>query len=401
MRKVSLIILVFAVAMLISLPAWAADLSGPSGPISATELKALMGSDKVVPIYAGSKKENGFIPGSVNIPIAEFYETIDGIPKMAASREKLADIYGKAGITPDTYVVFYSSADDPAHPMRGAWVSGFRGHKKAYFLEGGFEKWISSGFEVSAETTIPKPAVYDVNSLIQDDTFEATLDEVLTAYKTKSSVLVDCRNSDFQSGKEGKAVIYGTIPGSSLITLKDVLNEDFTFKPNEELQKVFAEKGIYPDTNVTTFCNTGTNATVIRAALIYVLGYENVQNFDGSMLQWALKGLAIASQYDHFVIGARKAQINGQLAELSAAPYLQDGRTYVPASDLGTSLGYVVTICNGSATFTRVPGGDVLTVDTTVTAEGINFVPLRFVAEELGFKVDWSAAGNDAKIFTP
>lgn len=397
MRKFSLIILVIAVAMLFSLPAWAAELSGP---ISAPELKALMGTEKVVPIYVGEKESNGYVPGTVKVPIAEFYETIDGIPKMAASREKLAEIYGKAGITPDTYVVFYSSANDPAHPMRGAWVSGFRGHKKAYFLVGGFEKWLSSGFEVSTDTTIPEPAVYDVNSLVQDDTFEATLDEVLTAYKTKSSVLIDCRNSDFQSGKDGKAVIFGTIPGSTLVTLKDVLNEDFTFKPKEQLQKVFAEKGIYPDTNATTFCNTGTNATVIRAALIYVLGYENVQNFDGSMTQWALKGLPIASQYDHFIVGAGEAQINGQLVKLSAAPYLQDGRTYVPAADLGTSLEYVVTIYNGSATFARVPGGDVLTVDTTVT-EGINFVPLRFVAEELGFKVDWSAAGNDAKIFTP
>lgn len=392
MRKLNLFILVLAATMLLmALPAWAA---GPSGPISASELKALMDSDKVIPIYVGAEKDSGYIPGSVKVPIEEFYETIDGIPKMAASREKLADIYGKAGITPDTYVVFYSSADDPAHPARGAWVSEFRGHKKAKFLEGGLEKWVSGGFEVSTEMVSPEPVTYDVSKLVQDDSCVATLDEVSAAYENKDTALVDCRNSDYWSGKDGKAIVYGTIPGSVLITLKDVLNPDNTFKTKEELQKVFAEKGIYAHTNTITFCNTGTNATEIFAALKCILGYENVQNYDGSMTEWALKGLPVDSKYDHFVIGKGEAQINGKLVKLSAAPYVQDGRTYVPAIDLGTSLECIATISSGKATF------GVLTVDTT-EKEGQSFAPLRAVAEGLGFKVDWNEAKRDALIFTP
>ena len=58
------------------------------------------------------------------------------------------------------------------------------------------------------------------------------------------------------------------------------------FKPQSEILRILTEHGITPDKNVFTYWQGG-----IRAAnslfVMQLVGYNNTQNYDGSMGEWA------------------------------------------------------------------------------------------------------------------
>lgn len=94
-----------------------------------------------------------------------------------------------------------------------------------------------------------------------------------------------------------------------------------------------------------------------------------------------------------------------------AAPYIANDRTYVPFRALGEALGAKVVWDNDARTVTYTLGDTtiVMTIgDTTYTINGVEksmdvapeitgdrtYVPVRFVAEGLGFKVTPLYADN-------
>jgi thiosulfate/3-mercaptopyruvate sulfurtransferase len=64
------------------------------------------------------------------------------------------------------------------------------------------------------------------------------------------------------------------------------LNEDDTFKSAEELYALYNSKGITPNKEVITYCAVGARSSHTWFVLKYLLGYENVRNYDGSWNEW-------------------------------------------------------------------------------------------------------------------
>jgi hypothetical protein len=102
--------------------------------------------------------------------------------------------------------------------------------------------------------------------------------------------------------------------------------------------------------------------------------------------------------------------LNGQSRQMEAAPFLAQGRTMIPirvvAEALGADVGWdgatrTVTIRQGAADLSLVldsplPGG----MGTPVSVGGRTFVPLAFVAEQLGASVSWDEATRTVIITT-
>jgi len=113
-----------------------------------------------------------------------------------------------------------------------------------------------------------------------------------------------------------------------------------------------------------------------------------------------------------FVIGSNVYNVNGIAKVMDAAPYVKNGRTYVPVRFLGYSLGLsdadiVWDSAAQKATFTKGDNKVELTIgSTTITVNGEaktmdvapelsgdrTMLPARFVAEALGAKVGWDPA---------
>ncbi|MCI4348372.1 MAG: sulfurtransferase, partial [Thermoplasmata archaeon] len=78
----------------------------------------------------------------------------------------------------------------------------------------------------------------------------------------------------------------GHIPGAANIPWAQAVKDDGTFKPREELEALYAPKGVTPDKPVITYCRIGERSSHSWFVLKYLLGYSDVRNYDGSWSEW-------------------------------------------------------------------------------------------------------------------
>ncbi|MEW6662935.1 MAG: S41 family peptidase [Bacillota bacterium] len=135
-----------------------------------------------------------------------------------------------------------------------------------------------------------------------------------------------------------------------------------------------------------------------------------------TQLDYAL-GLLGASRSRQIVltIAASEAEVAGRKVSLEAPPFIRQGRAFVPLRFVSESLGAVVnwdqesqkaSIFLGPDKITLAPGeltaevnGKVKTMDVPSILENERiFVPIRFVAETLGSKVDWDSLLSQVRI---
>ena len=121
-------------------------------------------------------------------------------------------------------------------------------------------------------------------------------------------------------------------------------------------------------------------------------------------------------------IGSKNAYVNQQLVVLDVAPFIDSGRTFVPfrfvGESLGAEVGYTTDASGRVATVTYKLGStsiilyigrkDALVNGRTVyldvapkIVQGRTVIPLRFVTEALGCKVDWDGQAMKVTITYP
>jgi hypothetical protein len=130
------------------------------------------------------------------------------------------------------------------------------------------------------------------------------------------------------------------------------------------------------------------------------------------MMVFIFAGTASAEIIDksiNLVIGSTQAQINGQSVTMSTPAQVTDGRTLVPLRFIGDAFGCDVQWDGDSRTATvvladqiiEVPvglnyaviNGDKTNIDIPAQiVNGSTMVPIRFISESLGSKVDYNAA---------
>jgi thiosulfate/3-mercaptopyruvate sulfurtransferase len=71
---------------------------------------------------------------------------------------------------------------------------------------------------------------------------------------------------------------------------KRAVNDDATFKSADELRAIYeGEAGLKPGDDVVAYCRIGERSSHTWFVLTYLLGYENVRNYDGSWTEWGNK----------------------------------------------------------------------------------------------------------------
>jgi thiosulfate/3-mercaptopyruvate sulfurtransferase len=71
---------------------------------------------------------------------------------------------------------------------------------------------------------------------------------------------------------------------------KTATNEDSTFKSPADLAKIYLEGcGLKPGTDTVVYCRIGERSSHTWFVLTYLLGLENVRNYDGSWTEWGNK----------------------------------------------------------------------------------------------------------------
>ena len=63
-------------------------------------------------------------------------------------------------------------------------------------------------------------------------------------------------------------------------------NEDGTFKSYDELKELYESKGILGADETIAYCRIGERSSHTWFVLMFLLGFENVRNYDGSWTEW-------------------------------------------------------------------------------------------------------------------
>jgi thiosulfate/3-mercaptopyruvate sulfurtransferase len=127
-----------------------------------------------------------------------------------------------------------------------------------------------------------------------DKVIRALREDVLKHVQGKGQ-LVDVRSPAEYSGEklhmegypqEG-ALRGGHIPGARSIPWSRAANEDGTFKSAEELRAIYQdEQGLDPNQPTVAYCRIGERSSHSWFVLNFLLGFNNVRNYDGSWTEW-------------------------------------------------------------------------------------------------------------------
>ena len=233
--------------------------------------------------------ETGHIPGAVKI---DWHADLnDPVARDYVNAENFAALMRAKGITPDTTIVFYGDNFNwwAAYAL---WVCSLFAHADVRLLDGGRQKWISEGRELTRE--VPTPAVTSYPAVQRDDATIRAFKEDVLAHLGKGP-LVDVRSPGEYCGEmthmpdypqEG-ALRGGHIPTARSVPWKKAANDDGTFRSADDLRGLYeVEQGLKAGDDVVTYCRIGERSSHTWFVLTHLLGFENVRNYDGSWVEW-------------------------------------------------------------------------------------------------------------------
>ena len=250
-----------------------------------TDTFRLVESNEDVLVYS-----SGHIPNAVHIDwIADLN---DPIRRDYIGKEEFEALMSRSGIANDTTVIFYGDKNNwwAAYAL---WVFQLFGHKNVRIMDGGRQKWIAEGRELTREVPQFGPTDYKAQPRA-DRTIRAFRDDVLQHIE-QNKPLVDVRSPQEYRGEllhmpgspqEG-ALRGGHIRGAVNVPWSKAVNEDGTFKSPEELRQIYeGEQGLNPQDDVIAYCRIGERSSHTWFVLTYLLGYQSVRNSDGSWTEW-------------------------------------------------------------------------------------------------------------------
>ena len=242
-------------------------------------------SDEDVLLY-----DTGHIPGAVKVDW--HLELNDQVSRDYLDPAAFAALCEAKGIGRDDTIVFYGDNFNwwAAYAL---WVFSLFGHADVRLLDGGRQKWVAEGRQLTRD--VPSRPTTEYPAVTRDDApIRAYRDEVL-AHIQAGRPLVDVRSPGEYTGEllhmpdypqEG-ALRGGHIPGAASKPWKMAANDDGSFKQADALRRIYADElGLKSDDDIIAYCRIGERSSHTWFVLTHLLGYPQVRNYDGSWTEW-------------------------------------------------------------------------------------------------------------------
>jgi thiosulfate/3-mercaptopyruvate sulfurtransferase len=255
---------------------WLADHLGEPGLV-------VVESDEDVLLY-----ETGHIPGAVKVDWHT--ELNDPVVRDYVDGAGFAALLGRKGIERSDTVVIYGDKNNwwAAYAL---WVFSLFGHADVRLLDGGRDRWIAEGRELTTDPAGRAATDYPV--IERDDAkLRAYKDDVLAHL---GSPLIDVRSPEEYSGERTTAPAYpeegalraGHIPSAQSVPWARAVAEDGGFKTRAELDAIYRDgAGLADGDSIVAYCRIGERSSHTWFVLQHLLGFDDVRNYDGSWTEW-------------------------------------------------------------------------------------------------------------------
>ncbi len=255
--------------------------------------------------------DQGHIPGAVGWNWQTQLQ--DNVRRDLIDKAALEKLLGESGISNDTTILLYGDNNN-WFAAYAFWQLKYYGHQNVKLINGGRKKWLEEKRPLTKDASKVTPATYRVTGI--NESLRAFRDDVLSVVQGKKrGQLVDVRSVDEFTGKiiappgmTETAQRAGHIPSAANIPWAQAANEDGTFKSADALATLYQGKGITGSDEVIAYCRIGERSSHTWFVLKYLLGYDNVRNYDGSWTEWGnLIGSPIVNET---ASGAKAASAN-------------------------------------------------------------------------------------------
>lgn len=234
---------------------------------------------------------SGHIPGAVEIDWTR--DLNDPVLRDYLDTARFDSLASRLGISPDTTVVFYGDKNN-WWATYALWVFHLFGHTNCRIMDGGRIKWTKEGRPLTREVPSYPEATYAAPER-DDKQWRAFRDDVLR-HLAKHGKLIDVRSPEEYAGtrlhmpdypNEG-ALRGGHIPGAKSVPWARAISpDDGTFLPKSDLESIYeVGAGLQKDDDVIVYCRIGERSSHTWFVLKYLLGYDQVRNYDGSWTEW-------------------------------------------------------------------------------------------------------------------
>jgi len=144
--------------------------------------------------------------------------------------------------------------------------------------------------EVKAKKYVIDPKKIDYTAIADKVEVKHAMEDILKNGKKSKYVIIDSRGIAEIIGerKMDNVARGGHIPGATFIEWSQISDSDkkLSFKPAEQLKKVYESYGVTPDKTIYAYCQVGAGRGSEHITALQLLGYKNVKVFTGSWDVW-------------------------------------------------------------------------------------------------------------------
>jgi thiosulfate/3-mercaptopyruvate sulfurtransferase len=215
---------------------------------------------------------------------------------LVPSREEAEQVLRRWRVGEGDRVVFYDDIGLNRQAIRGYWLLRLYRYPadRLHILDGGIEAWRRAGHETTKEIpeadladALRKPAALGE----RDDALIATYEQVLAwsreaAKADGATRILDVRTAAEWVGTDLRARRGGHIPGARQRCFVDLLTDEGTFRPVDEMVSLVRASGADPAEVRATYCQGGVRAALVWFVLHELAGFDEVRSYAGSWEEW-------------------------------------------------------------------------------------------------------------------
>ena len=234
--------------------------------------------------YVGARDEyeREHIPGSVFVDwTTDIVDRDHEVKAQLAPADEFAEAMSRRGIGDETDVVVVDHTGGH-FATRLWWALKYYGHDRVAVLDGGFNRWKALGLPLTDALPEMERRTFTAQ---ERPRLRVEAEELLARIGERSSVIIDAREPAQYTGTIRRGDRGGHVPTAVNIWAKALVNDDGTWKVDQELREVLEAGGVRADMPVVAYCNGGVTATGVLFALDRI-GHESWANYDGSWNEW-------------------------------------------------------------------------------------------------------------------
>ena len=290
-------------------PAAAADAGSDPGPlVSAGWVKAHLDDDDLRIVHVAPDRRvynKRHLPGAILSDVHKELALRGTAPEtgdaerewLVPTRDQTAALLRRWRVGQGDRLVLYDDVGLNRHAIRGYWLLRTYGfpQDRLHIMDGGIEAWRRAGFDTTTE--LPEADLADalrqpVELGERDDSLIATYDEVLAWSREASkgpdgpTRILDVRTANEYVGTDLRAARGGHIPGARQRCFVDLLTDEGTFRPVDEMLALIRASGVELEAVRATYCQGGVRAALAWFVLHELAGYDEVRSYAGSWEEW-------------------------------------------------------------------------------------------------------------------